>query len=683
MAAIPKIALGAPNIYRIPDQTRRTLGGVQMDVCAFVGVAPRGPVRVPIEPESCVAGEVFVESVRKRQRSVARAVESWDEYLHLYGGFEGPGRLPYAVASFFEQGGRKAYIVRIVPDYGSTEAGIAKGLEAVAEGELSNLDSGAGAVKLVARNEGSWGNSLRAAIGFTVTPIEILPESGAAQLLVDLNNPVPIGALLRLSVPVAGEDRSIYELRFVSLVRKKAVGDEGDLALELTLDLPLTEIPEYVEVIEGNILIDDGVGTLEQFKGVGLSPQHPRWLAWVLYSESALVYPHEDWVATVIRPLSAHHVSASAQLLLNKSPARFSGGEDRYSEILHEDFFDSDWVLGNETPGSGVHALTHLKDLSSLVVPDLYVPESLPDEDDTEEVASLAGASFAPCVHVKSVEEEAITGDHELSGLLLDPAIPGELAQITTLQERLAELADLLRNFVVLLDVPPGLSQRNILRWRAHFHTSYAAAYYPWLKISQRDDSRDDLILINPSAVAAGIIAQRELTFGVPHGPANVVAENVVKVDERISPVRHDELHPLGINIYLQERDGAWLSAGRTLSRDKRYRQLSVRRLMLMLRRALEQQMHWMVFEPNTPSLWSEVRHMLNNYLRQLFIAGAFKGESEEEAFFVRCDAELNHRRIVDAGQMIAEIGVAPAEPLEFIAVRITRGGDGTLAVES
>ena len=93
--------------------------------------------------------------------------------------------------------------------------------------------------------------------------------------------------------------------------------------------------------------------------------------------------------------------------------------------------------------------------------------------------------------------------------------------------------------------------------------------------------------------------------------------------------------------------------------------------------------MHWMVFEPNTPSLWSEVRHLLNNYLRQLFIAGAFKGESEEEAFFVRCDAELNHRRIVDAGQVIAEIGVAPAEPLEFIAVRITRGGDGTLAVES
>ncbi len=51
---------------------------------------------------------------------------------------------------------------------------------------------------------------------------------------------------------------------------------------------------------------------------------------------------------------------------------------------------------------------------------------------------------------------------------------------------------------------------------------------------------------------------------------------------------------------------------------------------------------------------------MLSAYLRQLFIAGAFRGDSEEQAFFVRCDAELNHRRIVDSGQMIAEIGVAP-----------------------
>jgi phage tail sheath protein FI len=191
------------------------------------------------------------------------------------------------------------------------------------------------------------------------------------------------------------------------------------------------------------------------------------------------------------------------------------------------------------------------------------------------------------------------------------------------------------------------------------------------------------LILLNPSAAAAGIIAAQEIRFGVPHGPANVIAAGVVKVDEAISPSGHAELHPRGINIYLQERDGVWLSAGRTLSLDARYRQLSVRRLMIMLKRTLVQEMQWAVFEPNSPALWREVKLLLGNYLRRLHLQGAFRGQSEEEAFFVRCDGQLNSRREIDAGRMLCEVGVAPAEPLEFLVVRITRGDDGTLTVES
>ena len=41
-----------------------------------------------------------------------------DEYRRAFGGFEGPGLLPYAVAAFFDQGGRRAYVARVVHDYG-------------------------------------------------------------------------------------------------------------------------------------------------------------------------------------------------------------------------------------------------------------------------------------------------------------------------------------------------------------------------------------------------------------------------------------------------------------------------------------------------------------------------------------------------------------------------------------
>jgi phage tail sheath protein FI len=191
------------------------------------------------------------------------------------------------------------------------------------------------------------------------------------------------------------------------------------------------------------------------------------------------------------------------------------------------------------------------------------------------------------------------------------------------------------------------------------------------------------MIATPPSGTAAGMIAQSEIQFGVPHGPANLIAERVVAVEEEISPARHDELHPLGINVYLQERDGVRLMAARTLSRDADLRQLSVRRLMMLLRRTIERQMQWMVFEPNGPLLRADVRQMLRTFLRRLFEAGAFRGASEEEAFFVRCDETNNPARLSDNGQLIVEIGVAPAEPIEFIVLRLIREGDALLVEET
>ena len=101
-----------------------------------------------------------------------------------------------------------------------------------------------------------------------------------------------------------------------------------------------------------------------------------------------------------------------------------------------------------------------------------------------------------------------------------------------------------------------------------------------------------------------------------------------------------------------------------------------------MIGRTLAQQTQWMVFEPNNAELRSEIRHMLTRFLRSLFRAGAFRGVTEEEAFFVQSDAELNPQRVAEAGQVIARIGVAPSEPLEFIVLRLARSGDGTLTVE-
>jgi phage tail sheath protein FI len=270
----------------------------------------------------------------------------------------------------------------------------------------------------------------------------------------------------------------------------------------------------------------------------------------------------------------------------------------------------------------------------------------------------------------------------DLSGLRLDPRLPTDLSTIVALQLQLVEFSDLLQSFVALIDVPPGLSQRQILAWRTAFSSSYAAAYHPWLLTAPADDPRNVLVSVPPSAAAAGIIAQSEVTYGVPHGPANVLVADAVDVADVVSPARQDALHPLGINVYLRDRDGIRLTAARTLSSDPDYRQLSVRRLMTLLRRTLLQKMQWVVFEPNATALRNEVRQMLRRYLRQLYAAGAFVGDTESEAFFVRCDESNNPPQFVEAGQLLVEVGVAPARPTEFILVRLWANADGSLVTQ-
>jgi phage tail sheath protein FI len=254
-------------------------------------------------------------------------------------------------------------------------------------------------------------------------------------------------------------------------------------------------------------------------------------------------------------------------------------------------------------------------------------------------------------------------------------------------QQHLVALAERYRRFVVLLDVPQRLAGRAVAQWRAEFDSSFAAAYHPWLSVNrtvvgQFGAARDQRRAVPPSAFAAGIIAARERRLGLSFGPANELAEGAVLAVDLVTDDEHDVLHQLGVNVYRAERDGFRLTAARTLARDRFLRQLTVRRLMTMLRLVLERQAQWVVFEPNT----AEVRELLRNgivlLLSELYRAGAFAGASEEEAYYVRSDDSLNPRASVDLGRLVVEVGVAPSEPLEFLVLRISRDGDGGVRVE-
>jgi hypothetical protein len=619
--------LGAPGVRVAPPEPIRAITGVRRDVAAFCGVAPRGPA------------------------GVAVPVTSWDEYRHRFGGYEGPGRLPYAVAAFFAQGGERAWVVRIVhSDDGGGRA----------TGSL-------GPLVVASSDEGSWGSRVRAALSFVVRPLPLLAAT-AGELVAAPGVEAPAGSLLRIRLP--GDVRL---LRFVDRIEDRPDPGGPGTRRHLLLDVPLPAASTDGELVTGTLTVTDTDPLLprtEILGDVGLHAGHPRWLATVLATESALLAASGDW--TTVDP-------ATLDPALPELTAVLSGGLDRWAGIVPEDFWDPRWVPGDERPGAGIHRLAENDEVALLIVPDLYDPAPLAATDDVTTPPTVAGPGFAVCVDVAPAPPPADPAPPGLTGLALDPRVPADLDRIVAAQRELVRFAQTRRDLTVLLDVPLGLSQRQILQWRTAFDSPYAAACHPWLDVAAPDDARDTLIRVNPSAFAAGIIAGRERRRGIASGAGNEIAAGAVRVSAPVTPAEHDQLHPAGVNVFRPDRDGIRLTAARTLSLDPSLRQLSVARLMTVLRLSLERELDWTVFEPNGETLWAEVRRLVAGLLTRMYAAGAFAGATTREAFFVRCDRTTMTPNDLDGGRFVCLVGVAPAEPLEFLVLRLTRDRDDTV----
>ena len=117
---------------------------------------------------------------------------------------------------------------------------------------------------------------------------------------------------------------------------------------------------------------------------------------------------------------------------------------------------------------------------------------------------------------------------------------------------------------------------------------------------------------------------------------------------------------------------------GRTLAASaSEWRYLNVRRLFNMIEESIALNTRWIVFEPNDMTLWKSIRRDISAFLMRMWRDGALMGASAEQAFFVKCDAETNPPEVIDAGQVVVIIGVAPVKPAEFVVFRISQYAEG------
>jgi len=228
-------------------------------------------------------------------------------------------------------------------------------------------------------------------------------------------------------------------------------------------------------------------------------------------------------------------------------------------------------------------------------------------------------------------------------------------------------------------DLPPNANLDEATLKKVH-DTDYGAVYFPWVtvfdiatKVANPDG--DGEIPAGPSGHLAGIYSRVDHERGVHKAPANEPVRGAMGVTTQISKGVQDGLNPCGLNCIRIINDNITVWGARTSGGDRNadLKYINVRRVLIFLRESIDRGTQWAVFEPNDRALWAKLVRNIGAFLTNVWRDGALFGATPQEAFYVKCDDELNPPEERDLGKVTCEIGVSIVRPAEFVIFRISQ----------
>jgi len=254
-------------------------------------------------------------------------------------------------------------------------------------------------------------------------------------------------------------------------------------------------------------------------------------------------------------------------------------------------------------------------------------------------------------------------------------AAPGQTAPAIT--DAVLTHCEKMRYRFAVLDSAEVIEKGGVDKLPKPRDSKYGAYYFPWIEVY---DPQKGNIFVPPSGHVCGIYARSDAERGVHKAPANEIVRGALGLRYGITKGEQDILNPKGINCIREFKNrGIRVWGARTISSDPEWRYVNVRRLFNMVEHSIENGTQWVVFEPNDQKLWKKVSRNITAFLLRVYRDGALFGVTPDKAFYVKCDDETNPPEVIDAGQMVCEIGMCPVKPAEFVIFRIGQmptGGD-------
>jgi phage tail sheath protein FI len=348
-------------------------------------------------------------------------------------------------------------------------------------------------------------------------------------------------------------------------------------------------------------------------------------------------------------------------------------------------------IIDVGTLGTGLEVLRELLDQSPLFSPpnDVDIETALSDLESSDDNRSLdtllQGGNDGELPEPDYYEGAQRQSDDAKTGLFaledIDDisiiAAPGSTHGYSTRQDDVHAVinslivhAQHMRYRIAIIDAGNRMTVADVRAMRAQFDSSYAAFYYPWVRIL--DPITNGPNDMPPSGFVAGIYARNDTLRAVYKAPANEVVSLAISFERLINKGQQEVLNPEGINAFrFFEGRGYRLWGARTMSSDSEWKYVNLRRYFAFLEHSIDKGTQGVVFEPNGETLWANVRHTIDDFLFDQWQNGALLGDKPEKAYFVRCDRSTMTQNDLDNGRLVCLIGVAPLRPAEFVIFRI------------
>jgi phage tail sheath protein FI len=604
----------APGVYVEETSFRsKSIEGVSTTTTGFIGPARYGPL--DLEPEIITSLGEFERTYGDRQQLDFSDATGMDNYLW------------HAVRAFFEEGGKRLYISRVF------RPGADDGR---ASGTLPDA-GGAGAITIRARFPGEAGN-MRVRFDLLVGQNVLgTDENGVSRVaglsdgdvvwMGDIGSPIssPLGT------------GQLYRAVLNQVTQVWSFNSSGSPSEALSLDQLNPNGGDVIRTVTVSVTVipNDPTGFPETWAALPVEPGHLQ--AGMPDSLSARFAEHPNNLAQarslpIVIELGSDVDNGVDVLraLFNLNPTDFANiDEPLFVEAVLEGGNDGRRPTAAEYEGVEEPGKTGLKIFE--------------DIDDISIVAA-PGSTFG----------------YE----------NGYGANANTILNLLISHARRMRYRIAVLDSGNGQSISQVRAQRAKFDSTYAALYYPWVRVLDPVTRKE--INLPPSGFVAGIYARNDINRAVYKAPANEVVNLALGFEKLLNKSQQDVLNPEGINCFrFFEGRGFRLWGARTISSDPEWKYVNLRRYFAYLEHSIDKGTQWAVFEPNGEQLWGNVRRTIEDFMLNEWQMGALLGDKPEKAFFVKCDRSKMTQNDLDNGRLVCLVGLAPLRPAEFVIFRI------------